>query len=145
MDTKRTLQGRADGAYCNYIRQLQQPECLGHEYKLAHGQFGEAELKAHCKAAEQLGAHRAFADAARDLVGWISTAQRLPELHVAVALLDENRWMNTGVEGFDVNWQGAGYLSEMGQKYWSVFGQHSMTLESITHWMPLPAAPSAES
>lgn len=139
MDVKKMLQGRADSAYCDYIRQLQQPECLGHEYKLANGQFGEAELKAHCKAAASLGAHRALSEAAKEAPSWISIADRLPKLHQVVALKSEDRWMNTGSDDFNANWHGAGYLSEFGSKFWSVFGEsRGMTLESVTHWLPLP-------
>lgn len=141
MDMKKMLQGRADSAYCAYIKQLQQPECLGHEYKLAHGKFGEPELKAHCKAAEHLGAHRALSAAAKEVPGWISVAERLPKLHQVVVLKNEGVWMNTGGHGFDANWHGAGYLSEIGHKYWSVFGEtRGMTLDAVTHWMPLPKA-----
>jgi hypothetical protein len=74
---------------------------------------------------------------------WISVEDRLPELWQTVALLDENRWMNTGSSDHNVNWHGAGYLCEFGQKYWSIFGEmRSQCLEAVTHWMPLPAAPS---
>jgi hypothetical protein len=51
---------RGDRAYCDYIVKLQKPECLGWEQKIKSGQFGEAELRAHERAAEQLGWHRAF-------------------------------------------------------------------------------------
>lgn len=77
--------------------------------------------------------------------GWISIAERLPEMHVTVALLDENRWMNTGSSDHNVNWHGAGYLCEFGQKYWSVFGEtRSQCLDAVTHWMLIPAAPAYE-
>lgn len=57
------LKGKSDLAYCEYIRQKQLTECLGWEQKAKTGKFGEAELKAHCTAAERLGMHRAYADA----------------------------------------------------------------------------------
>jgi hypothetical protein len=73
---------------------------------------------------------------------WISVDERLPELHVTVALLDTRRWMNTGSEEFGANWHGAGYLSEFGRKYWSVFGEgRSISLDAVTHWMALPQPP----
>jgi len=58
------LQTRADNAYCDYIGQLRRDECLGWEIKVERGKFGEAELKAHCAAAEKLGRHRALHEAA---------------------------------------------------------------------------------
>ena len=58
------LHTRADKAYYDYIDQLQRDECLGWEIKVERGKFGEAELKAHCAAAESLGRHRAFQEAA---------------------------------------------------------------------------------
>lgn len=74
---------------------------------------------------------------------WVSITDRLPDLYVTVALLDEERWMNTGSDDHNVNWHGAGYLCEFGQKYWSVFGEtRSQCLDAVTHWMPLPQAPN---
>ena len=74
--------------------------------------------------------------------GWISVADRMPELHVAVALLNDDRWMNTGGD-FDINWCGAGWLCKHNSEYWSVIGETcGMTLDSVTHWMPLPEAPA---
>ena len=76
---------------------------------------------------------------------WISVKDRLPPLYKTVALLNDDRWMNTGNDEFDTNWYGAGWLSEFGQQFWSVIGEtRSMTLDSVTHWMPLPAAPASE-
>lgn len=75
---------------------------------------------------------------------WVSIADRLPEMHVTVALLDENRWMNTGSSDHNVNWHGAGYLCEGGHKYWSVFGEsRSQCLDAVTHWMPIPLEPAS--
>ncbi len=58
------LQARADNAYCDYIGLCRRDECLGWEAKIEHGEFGEAELKAHAAAAEKLGRHRALQEAA---------------------------------------------------------------------------------
>lgn len=58
------LKGLADRAYCLYIENLRTPECLGWEHKVKTGKFGDMELKAHTKAAEFLGRHRAFSEAA---------------------------------------------------------------------------------
>lgn len=74
--------------------------------------------------------------------GWIPISERLPELYQTVALLNDDRWMNTGNDDFNTNWHGAGWLAEFGQKFWSVIGEtRSMTLDSVTHWAPLPASP----
>lgn len=54
------LRGRADSAYCDYIRKMQTTDCLGWEAKVKAGAFGEAQLNAHGGARELLGRHRAF-------------------------------------------------------------------------------------
>ncbi|MGB5807790.1 hypothetical protein [Castellaniella sp.] len=58
------LRSRADAAYSAYIQQMRSRECLGWERKVKTGKFGEAELKAHTKAGEFLGRHRAFSECA---------------------------------------------------------------------------------
>ena len=58
------LRARADNAYCDYISHLRRDECLGWEIKVQRGKFGEAEMKAHCTAAELLGRHKALHEAA---------------------------------------------------------------------------------
>ena len=63
-DVLERMRARADNAYCDYIGQLRRDECLGWEIKVERGKFGEAELKAHCAAAEKLGRHRALHEAA---------------------------------------------------------------------------------
>ena len=63
------MRARSDNAYCDYIGQLSRDECLGWEIKVERGKFGEAELKAHCAAAEKLGRHRALNEAANMLAG----------------------------------------------------------------------------
>lgn len=66
-DVLETMRARADIAYCTYISQLRRNECLGWEIKVERRKFGDAELKAHCAAAEALGRHRAFHEAANML------------------------------------------------------------------------------
>ena len=78
---------------------------------------------------------------------WIPVSERLPEPFTVVALLDENRWMNTGCDDFEANWTGAGWLWANGINdngmYWSAIGErHGLTMDSVTHWMSLPAAPT---
>ena len=63
-DVLERMRAMADNAYCDYIGQLRRDECLGWEIKVERGKFGEAELKAHCAAAEKLGRHRALHEAA---------------------------------------------------------------------------------
>ncbi len=63
----RLLRARADNAYYDYIGQCRRDECLGWEIKVERGTFGEAELKAHCAAAEKLGRYRALHEAAKML------------------------------------------------------------------------------
>ena len=62
-----SIRARADNAYCDYISQCRRDECLGWQIKSERGKFGEAELKAHCTAAEKLGRHRALHEAANML------------------------------------------------------------------------------
>ena len=64
-DVLERMRTRADNAYCDYIGQLRRDECLGWGIKVERGKFGEAELKAHCAAAEKLGRHRALHEAAK--------------------------------------------------------------------------------
>ena len=66
-DVLERMRARADNAYCDYIGQLRRDECLGWEIKVERQEFGEAELKAHCAAAENLGRHRALHEAAKML------------------------------------------------------------------------------
>ena len=57
----------SDISYGDYTAKMRRDECLGSEIKMEHHKFGESELKAHCVAAEKLGRHRAFAEAANML------------------------------------------------------------------------------
>lgn len=66
-DVLERIHAMSDNAYCDYIGQLRRDECLGWEIKVERGKFGEAELKAHCAAAEKLGHHRALHEAANML------------------------------------------------------------------------------
>ena len=66
-DLAEHMHARADSAYCDYIGRLRRDECLGWEIKVARQKFGEAELKAHCAAAEKLGRYRALHEAAKML------------------------------------------------------------------------------
>ena len=75
---------------------------------------------------------------------WISIEDWLPSQGVVVALLNTEQYMNAPDAAQEyTNWHGAGYLSEFGRKYWTVFGENrGMTLDSVTHWMPLPGPPT---
>jgi hypothetical protein len=61
------MRARADNAYIDYIGICRRDECLGAEAKMEKNLFREAELKAHCAAAEKLGRHRALHEAAQML------------------------------------------------------------------------------
>lgn len=56
-----------DQMYCDYINQMRRDVCLGWESKVHSRKFTAAELEGHTKAAEFLGRHRAFHDAASAL------------------------------------------------------------------------------
>jgi hypothetical protein len=75
---------------------------------------------------------------------WIPVSERLPDPDQVVALMNDDVWMNTGADGFDCNWHGAGYLvNSTPRPYWAVFGEtRAQCLDAATHWMPLPAAPT---
>lgn len=75
---------------------------------------------------------------------WISVKDRLPELYQAVALMSVDRYANNGeLPVNNPHIIAAGYLSEWGNKYWSVRGEQSLMLDAFTHWMPLPEPPEA--
>ena len=94
---------------------------------------------------EMLAAAPSIPLPAAPVQGWISVRDRLPELHQPVALLNTETWLNTGGD-FNANWHGAGYLSEFGNKYWSVIGERGgMTLDAVTHWCELPLPPAGDS
>lgn len=50
-----------DNAYLSYISACRETECLGEEAKIERCEFGAPELKAHRKASDWLGQHRAYA------------------------------------------------------------------------------------
>lgn len=54
------IRAKAENAYIEYISILRRDTSLGWEIKLERKEFGEAELKSHCAAAEMLGRHRAL-------------------------------------------------------------------------------------
>lgn len=66
-DMLERMRAMSDNAYCDYISQMRRDECLGWQIKVERGKFGEAELKAHCAAAEKLGRHRALHEVAKML------------------------------------------------------------------------------
>lgn len=59
------LRRQSDNAYVRYTDLLRHERCLGAEAKIKAGTFTVEQLAAHTKAAELLGAHRAYADAAK--------------------------------------------------------------------------------
>lgn len=73
--------------------------------------------------------------------GWVSVAERLPAENQPVALLDVERWENTGGD-WSRNVQAAGYLASMGSvTYWAIRGERCVSLDAFSHWMPLPQPP----
>lgn len=38
----------------------------------------------------------------------------------------------------DMKVTATGYLADFGGLYWSVFGERGLTIDSFTHWMPIP-------
>ena len=59
------LRRLGDNAYCAYINDHRKDDCLGITYKMEKGIFTQKNLDALNKAAEQLGKHRAFHEAAK--------------------------------------------------------------------------------
>lgn len=76
---------------------------------------------------------------------WISTSERLPELGQSVALINVDRWENTGGD-LEMNVRACGYLHEMrpGDPYWSIRGERANCLDAFTHWLPLPSPKSEQ-
>lgn len=77
---------------------------------------------------------------------WISVKKQLPEKHQVVALLNNDRWMNSPAhEPQGLHWYGVGSINDQyaSRPYWEVIGEcAAWCLDSVTHWMPLP--PPAE-
>lgn len=80
---------------------------------------------------------------ARAALLWISVDERMPEHGQSVALVNANRWENTGGD-FERNVHAAGYWNNWGGGHWSVRGERAISRESFTHWMPLPAPPAGQ-
>lgn len=57
------LREKSDSAYLEYMRLASVDECCGEDAKIKDGSFGKKELHAHSRASEELGKHRAYADA----------------------------------------------------------------------------------
>ncbi|AWM87360.1 hypothetical protein [Microvirga sp. 17 mud 1-3] len=85
------LRSRADAAYSAYIQQMRSRECLGWEHKVKTRKFGEAELKAHTKAGEFLGRHRAFDECANMLSRYSSGQPAARSADYEATLADHNR------------------------------------------------------
>lgn len=76
---------------------------------------------------------------------WISTKERMPELHQVVAMSNNDRWMNSPAhDDQGLNWYGVGYLAGAHciNQYWNIIGEtRSQCLDAVTHWMPLEVVP----
>ena len=70
---------------------------------------------------------------------WISVKDAMPEPNEYVLLMADRYWnVPDGVPDMKVTV--TGYLADYGSGlFWSVFGESGMTLDSFTHWMPIPA------
>ncbi len=73
------LGGLAENAYVEMIAAQRRDEALGWEAKVDHGEFGQAELDAHKKAAEWLGRHRGLRRA-QQAIDDLAKAWRLDEV-----------------------------------------------------------------
>jgi len=74
-DAARELQAKSDDAYIRYVEQLRQDACLGEEAKIKSGMFKQANLDAHRRAAELIGKHKAFSEAAAALRACLAVQQ----------------------------------------------------------------------
>lgn len=75
---------------------------------------------------------------------WNKVECCLPELQQPVVCINVDRYENTGGD-WDRIVQDCVYLSELhGNKYWSKCGERAICLDYYTHWMPLPAPPTAD-
>ena len=66
-DVVAELNGKANTAYINYIRTMQQDDCLGVDHKAERGLLRKKNVDEFMRAAEFLGAHRALTEAAARL------------------------------------------------------------------------------
>jgi len=82
--------------------------------------------------------------AALRLREWVPVSERLPEINEPVAVIDVKRRENTGGGGHDRYVQDCAYLSDFGGKYWWTRGRGGVSVDAYTHWMPLPAPPTAD-
>jgi hypothetical protein len=77
---------------------------------------------------------------------WISIDDRLPAKHEVVALLHNDRWMNSPAhEPKGLNWHGVGSLDDAHsfRPYWDIIGvAEAQCIDAVTHWMPLPTPPN---
>lgn len=74
---------------------------------------------------------------------WIPTSERLPEAGETVALLDMNR--HTVIDRDKPQIMDIGSLSVgFGSDHWTVSGCRAKTLESYSHWAPLPPLPQGK-
>jgi hypothetical protein len=99
-DVLERMRARADNAYCDYIGQLRRDECLGWEIKVERGKFGEAEMKAHCAAAEKLGRHRALHEAA-NMLAEVLRLTRHPSGRLRRRLIRVVRAQHLGQHGYE--------------------------------------------
>lgn len=73
---------------------------------------------------------------------WVSVEDRMPEPRQSVALVDARRFENVGGDDWERNIHACGYLDNWARWHWSVRGERAISLDSFTHWLPLPAAPA---
>lgn len=69
--------------------------------------------------------------------GWISTKDRMPEIHEHV-FLKANRYWRTPGGVPDMKVTATGYLDDLAGLYWYVFGERPLNIDAFTHWMPVP-------
>jgi hypothetical protein len=73
---------------------------------------------------------------------WVSTKDRLPDPHVLVCILNEDRFWSTP-DDMTANVYAVGWLNTVhGQLYWSIPGERGSDVSAYTHWMPLPTPPT---
>lgn len=125
------MRRKADMAYCDYIRKMQSPECLGWEAKVNTGKFGSEELRAHVAAGELLSRHRALHEAAEALSTQAGEGWR----DIATAPKDEC------VLAYGPTW-GHAVAMRTDDGIWV---DDDLRPRSLTHWRPLPSPPSPPS
>lgn len=90
------------------------------------------------RAAHEIESLRTELHQCRDRLRWVPCSERLPIPGRPVELINLDRWLNTPEGVQELNIRACAYLTEWGQKYWSVQGERGQDIDAYTHWRYSP-------